>query len=471
MPNQTARVSTLSPSTFVRELPRDEYDGASDLRVRCLTARQLVHGVGPMILRLNESGPGIDAPLNDIAIYAPGAPAPLGPGSIVLGIGLNTAPQLLEAIAAMDCAGAKVLALKAPYPAVPDAAHVTVIEVDKNASWIHIASTVRERLLAHARAHVRSDDHGADLFNLADAIYGALGAPVTIEDRFSALVAWSVGQDSTDLERVETILGRAVQPRTLAEQRERREFVRLHASPDPVFFEAAVAGQLARVAIAVRAGSDVVGYIWAVVTEPFDDEKNQCLREFADVTALHLIGLRAETSYSRRQRAEQAAAVLGGSADILEASSLQLGNGPVCVVAAAPRDMLATVGATDGRGTAHSAARLHRFADDLEFSMAAVHPRSVVVAGTAAVYALVPWLPGHASPSEVTAKMMRDFLARTPTADDFRAVVGGPANSFNGIFEARVQADAALRALQHPSCMESLSAQWPTVRCGCYCST
>lgn len=450
MPHQTVRVSALSPSTVVRELPRDGYNGASSLRVRYLTARQLVHDVGPTLLRLHNGGPGIDEPLKDIAIYAPGAPAPLGPGCIVLGIGLNTAAQLLEAIAAMNCASAKVLALKAPHPAVPGAAHVTVIEVDKNASWIHVASTVRERFLDHARAHVRSDDHGLDLFNLAGAIYAALGAPVTIEDRFSALVAWSAGQDSTDPERVETILGRAVQPRTLAEQRERGEFVRLHASPDPVYFESAEAGQLARMAIAVRAGPDVVGYIWAVVTQPFDDEKNQRLREFADVAALHLIERRPETNYSRRHRAEHAAAVLGGSGDSVQVSRLQLGNGPVCVVAAAPRDIPAKVGATDSRGTAHSAARLHRFADELEFSMAAVHPHSAVVVGTAAVYALVPWLPGHASPQEMTATMMRDFLARTPTTDGFRAVVGGPANSLNGIFEARVQADAALRALLHP---------------------
>ncbi|WP_033290682.1 PucR family transcriptional regulator [Amycolatopsis jejuensis] len=395
--------------------------------------RQLVSQVGPL-LRLVREGDSADEPLTEIALYAPGAPAQFGPGCVVLAIGVTTEVELRGLAAEMLSAGARVLAVKAPVPVSDE--RLTVLEVNEDASWMHVATTIREQLLEYARARVRSGDGGSELFTLANAIHEALGAPVTIEDRFSALVAWSAGQEQTDAERIETILGRAVGRQTLAEQRERGEFARLHATPDPVYFEATEPDQLPRVAIAVRAGADVLGYVWAVVPEPLDEVRTARLREFASLVALRLAGSRIETSYARRQRGELAAAVLGGSADRVEASRLQLGSGPVCVLAAAPR------------GTA---GELHRFADTLEYFLAAVHPRSAAVAGTGAVYALVAWPREHATPLSATVSLARDFLGRTPLAGDFVVTVGGPAGSLRQIAEVRAQTDAALRALRHPA--------------------
>ncbi|MCF2533012.1 PucR family transcriptional regulator [Yinghuangia soli] len=409
-----------------------------------LPVRQLVDSIGPALLRLVQDGTGSGGPLTDVAIHAPGAPTRFGPGCVVLGVGVTTEAELRELTAAMRQAGAEVLAVKAPVPPSADDAPA-IIEVNRDASWMHVATTVREQLLADARTRVRSADSGAELFALANAVYEAVGAPVTIEDRFSALVAWSQGQDRTDSERIETILGRAVHQRTLAEQRERQEFERLHASTEPVYMAATGPDQLARVAIAVRAGSDVLGYIWAAVTGPLDDAATARLREFAPVVALQLVGLRTETSYARRQRGELAAAVLGGAVDPVEASRLQLGSGPVCVLAAAPRS------AGNTGSDARDAAGLRRFADTLEYFLAAVHPRSAVVAGTGVVYVLAAWPAEHAAPLEAAAALARDFLARTPLAGDYVVAVGGPAESTGRIAHVRAQADAALRALRHPA--------------------
>jgi DNA-binding PucR family transcriptional regulator len=426
-----------------------------------LPVRQLVDNIGPALLRLVQEGTG-GGPLTDIAIHAPGAPTRLGPGCVVLGVGVTTEAELRELTGAMRQAGAEVLALKAPVPPSADG-KLAIIEVNPDASWMHVATTVREQLLEHARTRVRSAGSGAELFALANAVYEAVGAPVTIEDRFSALVAWSEGQDRTDSERIETILGRAVHPRALAEQRERQEFERLHASTEPVYMAATGPDQLARVAIAVRAGSDVLGYIWAAVTGPLDEAATARLREFAPVVALQLVGLRTETSYARRQRGELAAAVLGGAADPVEASRLQLGSGPVCVLAAAPRlaggtGSGASAGSTNSNTSVGStgsdaldAAGLRRFADTLEYFLAAVHPRSALVAGTGAVYILAAWPPEHATALESAVSLARDFLARTPLAGDYVVAVGGPAESLGRIAGVRAQADAALRALRHPA--------------------
>lgn len=414
-----------------------------------LTARRLVRDVGPAVLRVVAEGTRLDDPLDEVTIHAPGAPAQLRPGCLVLGIGVTTEHDLRELIAAMESDGAGVLAVKTPVPRSVGAATSTIIEVNEDASWMHVATTIREQLLDYARARVRPDGGDSELFTMANAIYTALDAPVTIEDRFSALVAWSAGQDRTDTERIETILGRAVHQRTLARQRERGEFELLRASTDPVYLESTGPEQLPRVAIAVRAGAEVLGYIWAVVTEPLDEARTARLREFASIVALRLAGQRAETSYARHQRGELAASVLGGAADPVEASRLQLGSGPICVLAAAPR--LPRIAGPDVAGDAATATELRRFADTLEYFLTAVHPRSASVTGTGAVYALVAWPPRHSSALEATADLASDFLARTPLIGDFVVAVGGPADSPGHIGGVRAQVDASLRAQRHPN--------------------
>ncbi|GIQ62769.1 hypothetical protein PACILC2_13370 [Paenibacillus cisolokensis] len=54
-------------------------------------------------------------------------------------------------------------------------------------------------------------DRGFDsLDTLAEAIYGALRCPVTIEDANHRLLAYSSHEDMTDPARISTIMGRKV---------------------------------------------------------------------------------------------------------------------------------------------------------------------------------------------------------------------------------------------------------------------
>lgn len=421
-----------------------------------LTARQLVADIGPALLRLLDEGSNADTPLNEVALYAPGAPADLGPEAIVLGVGVTTSAELDELVKALEVAGAGVIAIKAPVPYVVNPGAVTLIEVNTNASWMQVATTIREQLLDYARANVRSDGVSSELFTIANAIYREIGVPVTIEDRFSVLVAWSAGQSQSDADRIDTILGRAVQPKTLTAQRQRGEFELLHAAAEPVYMPSVDPDYLARVAIAVRAGADVLGYIWAAVAEPLSAEQRDRLTEFAPNVALRLANLRTETSYARQQRSELTADVLGGSTNQVEASRLHLGSGPICVLGAAPR--FTYEDDWDASSDAATTSELRRFADTLEYFLTAVHPRSASVAGTGAVYAIISWPPGTEQALEATATLARDFHTRTPLTKEFIVAVSGPTNNFGDIKQLRAQVDASLRALRHPT------AKGPTVR-------
>jgi DNA-binding PucR family transcriptional regulator len=416
--------------------------------------------MGPALMRLAIEGPATEEPLSAVTIHAPGEPGELEPGAVVLGVGVTTDRALLDLTTAMGRVGAGVLAVKGPMPAAAGGlaaagCPVAIIEVNPEASWMHVAATIREYLLDYARAQIRPDGGTGELFRLANTISASIGGPVTIEDRSSALLAWSEGQDRADSSRIETILGRAVQHRWLTALRERGAFERLHASADPVYVESIAPGQLPRVAIAVRAGSDVLGYVWAAVSEPPGEDRLRELRRFAPVVALHLSTIRAETTHARHERRELAAAVLGGSADRAGARRLRLGTGPVCVLAAAARTREYNgVGPDTGHdaGTdASEAAELRRFEDAMGLYLAAVHPRSVTVAKTGAVYALVGWPTGTPAPLDSSLRLARDFLGRSPRAGDYVVAVGGPAESVEQVARVRPGVDAALRALRHPA--------------------
>jgi DNA-binding PucR family transcriptional regulator len=106
----------------------------------------------------------------------------------------------------------------------------------------------------------------------------------------------------------------------------------------------------------------------------------------------------------------------------------------------------------DAGTDASEAAELRRFEDAMELYLAAVHPRSVTVAKTGVVYALVGWPAGTAAPLDSSLRLARDFLGRSPRAGDYVVAVGGPAESVEQVARVRPGVDAALRALRHPAC-------------------
>ncbi|MGA5563557.1 PucR family transcriptional regulator [Streptomyces platensis] len=410
---------------------------------RELTARTLVEDLGSTVLRLAIERGDPDQPLTGVAIHDGATADQLEPGSVVLGVGVHGDAALREFAADMAAAGARAIVVKGPLPAAFDDCPLPVVEVNPGASWLHIAATVRERLLDRARGQLRSDDTG-DLFSVANTISALLGAPVTIEDRSSAVLAWSAGQDRTDEARVETILGRAVTPRGLAALEARGVFARLHADPDPVYVEPTGPGLLPRVAIAVRAGSDVLGYVWAVVTGPLSAERSRELRELMPLVALHLVNARIDDTRARQHRRELATAVLGGGPAGLDAAGrLPLGDGPLCVLAAGRR------GAAPPAGDADMAIELRRFEDALERYLAAVHPTAVAVAGDCVVYGVLSW-PRRTPKQAVEASraLARDFLGRSAMGREYVIAVGGPGRSLAQVPAIRKQADATVRALR-----------------------
>jgi hypothetical protein len=97
-----------------------------------------------------------------------------------------------------------------------------------------------------------------DLFELANAICACIDAPVTIEDRYSRVLAFSGRQEEADAMRIATVLGLRVPQDHMSGAEQRAVLRRLSNSRRACFFDAASLGgghvTLARTAVAVRAG-------------------------------------------------------------------------------------------------------------------------------------------------------------------------------------------------------------------------
>ena len=195
-----------------------------------------------------------------------------------------------------------------------------------------------------------------ELFALADACAALVGAPITIEDTQSRVLAYSSTQDVADPARVSTIVGRRVPDEVIASLRGRGVFRRLARSDEP-FFVTAGRGLRARLVVPVRAGTEWLGSIWAVVDDEPADDVLRSLRQTASVVALHLLRMRSQADLARRVLSDRLRAVLSG--DVVEAEGW-LPPPPWRVVVLAGDDGQARAARHSGSGPAARARGLHR---------------------------------------------------------------------------------------------------------------
>ncbi|MCK2242739.1 MULTISPECIES: CdaR family transcriptional regulator [unclassified Crossiella] len=376
-------------------------------------------------------------------IHDPAEPLDLAPGALLLGVGLREPERVAGLLTELGGLGAAALLVKAPAPVseavrvAAEAAGVAVLEVSAAASWSHVLALLQSRLAADETALPDGAlPLGNDLFALANAIAALLDAPVVIEDRSSRVLAYSEGQDTTDPGRVATVLGRQVPEELQRELRAQGVFREVYRSAGPVHVDLG-GDTIPRAAIAVRAGEEILGSIWAAIRSPLSPARATALADAAKIVALHLMRQRAGADVQRRLRADLLATVLEGGPDAAEAANrLGVAGESLCVLAARAR--------AEG-GQAEQEAATQRLCDALS-----LHLRTTVARPTAAapqggvVYGLLP-VPADGA----AARIAEDFLARTGTKDAVRIGIGRVVAGWPEVPRSRRDADAVLRALAH----------------------
>ena len=405
------------------------------------TLLDLVHG--------DRDRPG---DISGVVIHDPLDRPVLSPHALVLGVGVEDPEQIVALLRALGRQHAAALVLRAPVAltdevrSAADDAGVAVLGLSRGAPWSHLGEMLRSLLAEGAE---REDSLGGlpagDLFAVANAIASLLDAPVTLEDRASRILAFSGRQDEADPSRVETILGRQVPERIARILRERGVFRDLFRGDHPVVIDPIPDGKggftLPRVAIAVRAGDEVLGSIWAAVPGRLSPERDRALRESAKLVALHLLRVRAGADVRRRVRADLLGSALEGGAGAGEAlERLGLAGRSLLVLGVGLVEQ-----ESDSAAAVHD---LQRLGDAFALHLAAIDPRSAAAALGDVVYGLLPPTGADDKAGTRAERILQDFLDRVGDRLPAVAAAGPVALTLSGVAHSRSCVDRVLRVLR-----------------------
>ena len=314
--------------------------------------RGLIDNLGRDVIQVVAARGGIDVLVGEPMIYDPGERTAISRDAVVLAVGVRAGTAEADRlIAAAAQSGAAAVVFKTT-PELGELARelgshdVAVLSVPEEMTWTQLHA-----LLNLSRFATATGDAGiagvplGDLFALANAIAGVVGGAVTIEDPARRVLAYStLGDQPIDAARRGSILGRQVPDspgmRTLYRQ--------VLATPGVMTADGATLRRMleggpaevddvkSRSAVAIRAGTHMIGSIWVIHdAERLDEESEHALAEAARIAVPHVIQARAARDVERRLRAEMLLAVLDGRGSVDEVAA-RLGfatSTPLAIVA------------------------------------------------------------------------------------------------------------------------------------------
>ena len=408
------------------------------------TLGRLVETLGKGVLGVASAPRGLDLEVHEVVVHDPLDPLDVKEGDLVVGVGLAPGPPTESLVA--DLAGKKVAALVLKATSLSDGSIIkaaengglAVLSVPEGASWSQIVQ-LAQSVLSHGT--IGEDELagplGSDLFGLADAIAELIDAPVTIEDRGSRVLAYSGRQDEADPARAETIVGRRVPDRFVNRLESKGVFRSLRDGNGCVFVDDIADGVLPRLAVAVRAGDEMLGSIWAAVPERPEPEKEQAFEETAKVAALYLLRHRAGADVERTLQAELLAAILQGGAGAREAANRLGLTGPA-------HRVLALL--LQDPGDAEAGQQRTQLRDVLAVHLSTFRVRGAAAVMGGIVFAVISCDADEERSRELMMRLSEDMVSRAGTSS-LLIGVGGLALSFDQVPRSKREAEETLRAL------------------------
>jgi sugar diacid utilization regulator len=420
-----------------------------------LTLAELVKQLGADILDVIAAPAGLDRPIGHPLVHDPTEELVADTGDVILAVGLDAGsrefPALLERAGELGVAAVIVKVVGEVDERATEVAQrcgPALLGVTPSMSWGQLHTLLRTSLL-RAGASPEPLPGGVavgDLFGLANAVSAMVGGAVTIEDPQSRVLAYSSYEIPLDEPRRETILGRRVPRYWIDRLNERGVFRRLWTGDDVVLIEGLEPppGEpplRRRLAIAVRAGDEILGSIWVAEGDrPFTDESEAALRQAAQLAALHLVRHRSGEDLDRKMRADLLRSLLEGRGALnLLADRLGVDpNGRFCVVAF-------EVLAADDAGIALQRERALQL---VALHCEAFRRRAVQTAIGRIVYALLPL--GDDVVDDSVRRLVGSIVDRSGEvlAVELRVGIGPAVDHLRAAASSRAQADQVLRVLE-----------------------
>jgi len=419
---------------------------------------RVLDDLGDSMLELVAGDPDHEGDIGGVVIHDPEDEPVHPPGALVLGVGVPAA-DLAGLVRDLGHRGAVGLVVRAPVDLTTDLAGaveeagLALLGLRRGATWAQLTALLRSLLAEGDIGPAEPESLGGlpsgDLFAVANAVGALLDAPVTIEDRSSRVLAFSGRQDEADPSRVETIIGRQVPEKYARMLTELGIFRELYRENRPVVVDPALLGadtiSKQRVAIAVRAGDEVLGSIWAAMDGEVTPERASALQDAAKLVALHMLRVRAGADVQRRLRTDLVSTALEGGPGAGDAlARLGLAGKQVVVLAVSLRaerqaDQDAAQGPPGG---------LDRVADALAVHLSAAMPSSAVAIVGGIAFALFPVHGAGLDPEQRAVRLAEDFCERLGTRLPTVVGIGGVGSDVGGVTSSRATAVRALRVLR-----------------------
>lgn len=414
---------------------------------------RILDDLGMTLLDLVLGDPDAARDIGGVAVHDPYDEPVLPRGAVVLGVGVRGESEIAALLRRLGKADAAALVVRAPVHVTGDlraaveGTGVALMGLTRGASWTQLVAMLRSLLAEDDLAAAVPEGLGGipagDLFALANAVAALLDAPVTIEDPSSRVLAFSGRQEEADEARIETIIGRQVPERFLRLLEDRGVFRALYRSERPVYVDLRPEARVPRAAIAVRAGDEVLGFVWAAVRGPLSLEREQAFVDIGKLVSLHMLRQRAGADVERRLQTDLVATALEGGPRAAQAAG-QLGlTGRSAVVLA-----FALADEPEGATVAQLEAARRRAADAFALHLSAMHPGSTAALVSGVTYGIVPVAGDRGDAESYAERLAEEFLARIGKRVRGVIGVGRLADSVAGLARSRADADRAVRVLR-----------------------
>lgn len=413
------------------------------------TLRVLIERLHPAVLDVLVAPVGLDREVSDPVILDPVDDSLPPAGAIVLAVGVDS-PRAQAAL--LDrLAGGQVAAvvLKQDGPLndlvadVALATEIAVLSAPPALSWGQLYSfLLTATSVPAAEATEALEAPLGDLFALANAVAARVGGATTIEDPANRVLAYSNLDFPIDPPRQETILGRAVPGEWIRRLQDAGVFRRLWQSDDVVRVADFVedAEYLPRLAVAVRAGGEVLGSIWVIEgMQQLGPDGEKALREAADIAALHLLRHRSAGDVERHRRADALLRLLDG---------LDRGDQSRSILGLDADQAITVVAFDVGPGSdAGAIMSARRVADLVAVYCESYRRQAACAAAGSRVYALLP--TESESAGEPAVALARAIVDRAGQALrlPLRAGVGSTVTGLDVVGRSRREADEVLDVL------------------------
>lgn len=286
--------------------------------------------MGDDLLHVDPASASLDRPVSDVLLYDPLDEQPVVRNAILLitGVACDSADfdRVLARAARGEAAAVVVKArgtLIADLRAASDDHGMPVIVVRDDADWTRLAAMARTAI-AGAATDTLSGVRLGDMFAFANAVATMTGGATSIVDPTGHIVGYSTipGQPIDALRRETTL---TLHERTLPALD--ADYRVVYASNTAVSVEPH-SDEGGRLAIAVRAGGELLGSIWVI--DPGEDRRRDALdalNRLAPLAGLHMLHARSAADFTERRNADLIRTLMGDARHAPFAAA-QLGFGP-----------------------------------------------------------------------------------------------------------------------------------------------